>query len=368
MVGVIALAIGLLAAVSQVSAVRLQAGAPVAQSEIVPRRQSGARSAFAYTWMSAAFFLMIWGHNHSLPMSFSAMALSVAGIVGLVIVRQWVALNENARLSGQLQDQLVEREQAAQALRQARDQLEVRVQERTVELATANQGLQTEIAERKRAEQQIQISLQEKEVLLKEIHHRVKNNLQVVSSLLNLQSNQAQDPTCLEVLRDSQNRVRSMALIHEKIYQSQDLARVDLAEYLHSLTAYLFHSYQASARAITLQVDVSPHVCLGIDQAIPCGLIVNELVSNALKHAFPAGRPGQVRVELGREEAGRLRLTVGDDGVGFPAGLDFRNTESLGLQLVMTLAGQLDGSIELASPGSPPGGGTAFCITFTEAG
>jgi PAS domain S-box-containing protein len=222
-------------------------------------------------------------------------------------------------------------------------------------------GSWIDITERKQAEEQIRASLQEKEVLLKEIHHRVKNNLQVVSSLLSLQSKEVQDAASLEVLRESQNRVKSMALIHEKLYQSQDLSQVNFADYVRDLTTHLFRTYRANAGVVTLRVIVSDEVRLGVDTAIPCGLIVNELVSNALKHAFPGGRAGEVRVELDRDERNELVLAVSDNGVSFPADMDFRTTGSLGLKLVATLVDQLKGSIQLDRSK-----GTTFKITFVE--
>jgi two-component sensor histidine kinase len=183
-----------------------------------------------------------------------------------------------------------------------------------IENARLYEAAQQEITERKRAEEQIKASLKEKEVLLKEIHHRVKNNLQVISSLLYLQSKSVVDERALEMFLDSRNRVRSMA-----------------------------------------------HVFLGVDTAIPCGLIINELVSNSLKHAFPAGRAGEIRIELWSDDDGQFTLMVSDNGVGLPKDLDFRATQSLGLQLVHTLVEQLEGTIELDRSGE-----TAFKITFTE--
>jgi two-component sensor histidine kinase len=197
-------------------------------------------------------------------------------------------------------------------------------------------------------------------VLLKEIHHRVKNNLQVISSLLSLQAMNVQDQTLLEMLRDSENRVRSMALVHERLYRSQDLAHVDFAEYVQGLTSHLFRSYRLDGRGIRLTVDIAD-VPLTVDVAVPCGLILNELVSNALKHAFPNGHGGEIRVELHEEDEGRVALMVKDDGVGFPADVDFRHTESLGLQLVNTLARQLQGTVELERQS-----GTAFRICFAQ--
>ncbi len=229
-------------------------------------------------------------------------------------------------------------------------------------------GVMRDITERKRADEQIQRSLKEKEVLLKEIHHRVKNNLQVISSLLKLQSEYVEDKQSLKIFKESQDRVKSMALVHEQLYQSEDLARIDFAEYVRNLAADLFRSYRVSSSAITLMVDVDD-ISLDINTAIPCGLIINELVSNALKHAFPAGEArgerskskGEIRIELCSDEGGRLTLIVGDNGVGLPKDLDFQNTESLGLQLVNMLTYQLEGSIELDRSG-----GTAFKITFAR--
>jgi len=217
-----------------------------------------------------------------------------------------------------------------------------------------------DITERKRAEEQIKASLKEKEVLLKEIHHRVKNNLQIISSLLHLQSRYIKDKQDLKAFKDSQNRVRSMALVHEKLYQSQDLARIDLAEYIRNLTTDLFRSYGVKSATIKLKINVG-EVLLGIDTAIPCGLIINELVSNSLKHAFPAGREGEICIDLHSDNDDKFVLIVRDNGVGFPKDLDFRNTESFGLRLVRTLTDQLEGNIELDS-----NGGTTFKITFPE--
>ena len=204
------------------------------------------------------------------------------------------------------------------------------------------------ITDRKRAEEQIRASLKEKEVLLKEIHHRVKNNLQIVSSLLYLQSRKTSDDQVLTVLRESQTRVRSMALIHEKLYQCEDLANINLGDYIRSLTNYLFTSYGVASHMVKLHVNVDS-APLGLDRAIPCGLIINELVSNALKYAFPNGRRGEILVDLLHGGDGKLVLTVKDNGVGLPGGMDITDTPSLGLQLVNTLVKQLDGTIEVDS-------------------
>jgi two-component sensor histidine kinase len=229
---------------------------------------------------------------------------------------------------------------------------------RTQELAQLSEELTVELAERRRAEDQARAALQEKEVLLKEIHHRVKNNLQVISSLLNLQSGLIQDPRITEAFKDSQNRVRSMALIHERLYQSENLAVIDFSDYVRNLAEHLLLSYGVGAENVTLDVEADT-VFLDIDTAAPCGLMLNELVSNALKHAFPDNRKGQIQVGLCADQDGHLAITVDDDGVGFPKGVDAQSSNSLGLQLVHTLVRQLDGHLEMHS-----GNGTTFSVTF----
>jgi two-component sensor histidine kinase len=211
-------------------------------------------------------------------------------------------------------------------------------------------------AQRARVEAQVRGSLQEKEVLLKEIHHRVKNNLQVVSSLLNLQAGQTDNGLATALLRDSQNRIKAMALIHENLYQSSDLALINFASYATGLLQFLIPAYDTENK-VTFQVKAE-EMWLNLEEAIPCGLIINELISNALKHAFPDRESGLIQVEMGQDGAW-LHLSVKDDGVGFPKGIDFRNTGSLGLQLVNSLASQLDGTVELLN-----GMGTTFTITF----
>jgi len=215
----------------------------------------------------------------------------------------------------------------------------------------------TDITERKRVEEQIKTALREKEVLLKEVHHRVKNDLQIISSLLDLQSDYVQNKQALKMFEDSQNRVRSMALIHEHLYRSKDLARINFAEYIENLVSYLFRSYSIGTDAITLRI-AGDDASLKVDSAISYGLIINELISNALKHAFPRGKRGEIRIILQAGE-GRITLRVSDNGIGLPPDLDWHNTESLGLQLVNMLTDQLGGTIELDKSG-----GTAFTMTF----
>ena len=203
-----------------------------------------------------------------------------------------------------------------------------------------------DITERKEAEEQIHASLAEKEVLLKEIHHRVKNNLQIISSLLHLQSVKLEDEALLRAFDDSQHRIRSMALIHEELYQSGDLARIDFVAYVRRLTDNLFESYGVDENRIGLSVEVDS-LLLTIDKAIPMGLIINELVSNSLKYAFPGDRQGRIRIELRAGEGDPFSLTVGDDGSGLPEDIDVDTAESLGLRLVTSLVGQLRARIDV---------------------
>lgn len=219
-----------------------------------------------------------------------------------------------------------------------------------------------DVTERRRTEDQLLLSVQEKEILLKEIHHRVKNNLQVVSSLLNLQSRHATSDAVRDLFRESQIRVRSMALIHEKLYKSKDLARIDFGQYVKSLSEYLYRSYVVNSDLIKLAIDIQD-VQLGIDSAIPCGLIINELVSNAVKYAFPGGRRGEIRIRLHPTPDGARELVVADNGIGLPADLDIHQSATLGLQLVNSLVGQLRATLEVTSSG-----GTEFRLCFNEHG
>ena len=214
-----------------------------------------------------------------------------------------------------------------------------------------------DISDLKEAEQELRASLEEKEVLLREIHHRVKNNLQVISSLLHLQSRKVDDATARQLFTDSQSRIRSMALIHEQLYQSEDLAQLNVEGYLQQLTDHLFRTYNMRGSSVTLAIEADD-ASLAMDQAIPCGLIVNELVSNALEHAFPGDRSGTVRVALTRTN-GAARLVVEDDGVGAPDPAAIETSDTLGLKLVRGLVQQLGGDLTVTVPA-----GLRFTITF----
>jgi PAS domain S-box-containing protein len=216
----------------------------------------------------------------------------------------------------------------------------------------------TDISERRQAQEQMARALREKTVLLDEIHHRVKNNLQVIASLLNLQADRARDEAARRVLAESQSRVRAMALIHQLLYERKDYSVVDLGEYLTRLANLLVSTHRAQAERVTLEIDVEP-VPVDLQQAVPCGLVVNELLTNCFKHAFPEGRSGTVGVTLKHGEGGVVRLAVSDDGVGLPETAELGSSASLGLQLVPLLAEQA--GAELAVVRAP---GTTFSLTF----
>jgi two-component sensor histidine kinase len=224
--------------------------------------------------------------------------------------------------------------------------LEERVEARTLELTSAHETLAR--------------SLKEKDVLLKEIHHRVKNNLQVISSLLNLQAQHITDEQARALFRESQGRVQSIALVHEKLHQAKDLSQLDFEEYVWTLVANVFFSQRAAERGISSHIEVDG-ARLEVDMAIPCGLIINELVTNALKHAFPEGRSGTISIILRKRDQGGVELVVGDDGVGLPPDLDLRRAEGLGLDLVFTFAEQLEATVEVERTG-----GTVFHFAFHE--
>ena len=224
--------------------------------------------------------------------------------------------------------------------------------------------VKTELAARKKAQEQVMASLHEKEVMLKEIHHRVKNNLQVISSLLFLQARLVEDPAVLHVLQESRSRVQTMAMIHEKLYQSADLTQIDFAEYLRALTRELVSGYRQTNQQVAVHID-GGNVHLDVNTAVPCGLIVNELVANALNHAFPPenaspkGNDGnEIYISLERQED-NIVLTVRDNGIGLPPGVETQKSSSLGMQLITVLTRQLHGTLTIERDA-----GTAFIISF----
>ena len=255
--------------------------------------------------------LLIYAEYNSLPMHFQWILLGIGIMISLVIARQVIAIHETTHLSQQLKSELIKRQNT---------------------------------------QEKLEYSLREKEILLKEIHHRVKNNLQVVSSMLTLQAAQIKDPFLIDTLMDSQNRVQSMALIHEKLYQSTNLSQVDFAGYLESLVSFLYRSIISIHKDVTLNVRAEP-VKLEIDLAV--------LVSNALKHAFPDRNKGEITIQLRSRPDNQVEMVVCDDGVGIPESIDIQNSPSLGLQLVNALVNQLDGDLKYRNSR-----GSQFTITF----
>ncbi len=257
-------------------------------------------------------------------------------------------------------------------LREANDALEARVEERTTKLATANQALLDEVQERQAAEQALllseanlrqalgntELSLKEKEVLNRELNHRVKNNLQIISSLLSIQSSKIQGDENREIFKECQHRIRAIALVHQRLCGAANLTDIDLSEYFNKLVQELFRSYYVGSGTVTPHVTVDA-LALNIDRLIPCALIVNELVCNAFKYAFPEGKSGEVQVEL-RRTNGQVSLCVRDDGIGFtPQTAPSRCR--VGLQIVRALVDQLSGELHWTN-----GHGTLATVTFPE--
>jgi PAS domain S-box-containing protein len=216
-----------------------------------------------------------------------------------------------------------------------------------------------DVSARKQIESSIAASLQEKEVLLKEVHHRVKNNLQVICSLLNLQARAGQNAVLAEQLNESRNRVKSMALVHEKLYQANSLSKIELNEYIRDLAKHLLRSYGHKSSETRLKIDIDPAILVDIDMAVPCGLIINELITNAFKHAFEPNQPGEIDILGSLGPDGCVMLTVQDNGKGLPSDWSLETNETLGLELVKDLTGQLRAEIEIDSIM-----GTRFKIIF----
>ncbi|MEM7591227.1 MAG: response regulator [Cyanobacteria bacterium P01_A01_bin.83] len=296
-----------------------------------------------------------------LQLRFMTQTLSRQNDVLKVEVEQRKAVQTKLRsINSKLEQEAQERIAAQQALKQLNLELEARVAKRTALLAQSNDKLQQEIIERKQIEIKLKNSLAEKEVLLKEIYHRVKNNLLVVSSLLELQSSAIEDPEMIRILQNSQERIYSMALVHEQLYRSENLQKINISHYLKALLDNISASHLNSDNRISLSVKIA-EVNLNIETVNSCGLIVNELVTNALEHAFDSQQQGNIWLNLERQSSGKIVLTIKDDGKGMPPEFDFELAESLGLQLVSILIRQLEGTLELNLDQ-----GTCFKITFTE--
>jgi two-component sensor histidine kinase/CheY-like chemotaxis protein len=210
--------------------------------------------------------------------------------------------------------------------------------------------------ERKQTEEELKTSIYERDVLLKETHHRVKNNMQVIHSLLNLQTHYAENREAVNVLKESQNRVKSMGMIHEKLYNSTDRSKINFSDYVHGLTSNLLTSYKMSEKILPV-IEIGD-LELNLETSILCGLIINELVSNSLKYAFPNTEIGEIHVSLNLVD-NKYELIISDNGIGIPEDIDFRNTDSLGFQLVNNITSQLEGQIKLDK-----NVGTKFIINF----
>jgi two-component sensor histidine kinase len=245
-----------------------------------------------------------------------------------------------------------------------RQQVELALRDSEERERSKSQQLQAELIERQQIEAQLRASLQEKDVLLKEVHHRVKNNMQMISSLLKLQVDSIQDPETLKPFIESQQRIKAMALVHEKLYQNSNLAKINFTDYVHQLVKELFHSFNITRSRIRLLIEIA-EIDLSVDVAIPCGLIINELVSNALKYAFPNGRSGKIHIFFAPDTSkftahnSQYILSIRDDGIGIEKSINLQNIETLGLQLVYALTEQVRGTIKLDRTK-----GTAFDITL----
>lgn len=248
------------------------------------------------------------------------------------------------------------------SLSEAQAELEKRVSERTAELAESNSALEKEIIERKKGEEIIKASLSEKEILLKEIHHRVKNNLQIISSLLYLQGKKIVNEDIQNILKDSQTRVKSMSLVHEKLYESKTLSHIDFKEYIKNLTSYIFNYYTHNKKT-SLHIEAE-NIKLNIDTAGPCGLIINELVSNSIKYAFPKNcdiEQPKINITVNKIDELNYTLIIADNGVGLPQNFNINTNKSLGLKLVNSLVAQIEGNIKINL-----NRGTEYIINFID--
>lgn len=276
-------------------------------------------------------------------------------------VFEWNKDGSPLRMAGTHLD-ITRRKLVEEELRKYRENLESIVDSRTAELERTNDHLDAEITERIRAEQQLKDSLAEKEVLLKELHHRVKNNLQLIYSLLNLQCAQIQDEESLAAFNECKNRVNSIALIHEKLYESKNLANVNFGEYVRILTSHLFESFPSQSSGVRLTINVED-LYLEVSKAIPCALIINELITNSIKYGFPGNqnqeKEGEIKVELKTSDRGKVTLIVADSGAGLPGDFDLNKTQTLGMQIINALVKKLHGTVEIDKSE-----GTKFIIQF----
>ena len=278
-----------------------------------------------------------------------------------VLTAQVLAVNDDGRASMVIIiDDITEKKRAEDALKKAHDELESRVIERTAELASANRSLQSEISHGQELEKKLRYSLKEKEILLDEIHHRVKNNLQIVSSLLGLNARRFQNEELRATIRDMRHRIHSLSLVHDKLYRSGNLAAVDIGDYFRTLIKQLVGSYAFESERIKVTTDIDK-VFFGLDVAVPCALIVNELITNSLKYAFPNNGAGEIAVKIKRDGDEDFVMEVGDNGAGLPRDVNPDDPDVLGLRIVKVLAGQLNAKMTIERSA-----GTVFRFAFHE--
>lgn len=271
-----------------------------------------------------------------------------------------VSIGGNGNLGGVgIIEDITERKLIEDRIKKINQELELLVKERTTELENTNIDLKNEITERTKAEEYIKHQLAEREVLLKEIHHRVKNNMQIIISILNLQSSFIKNKKIVNILQDSQNRVKAMALIHEKLYQTKNFANINFSEYINNLLKYLFSSYQSPDQQIEYKINIEP-IAIDIDTVISLGLVTNELVSNSFKYAFADKINCIIEISLKKHDEKNLVMAINDNGKGLPPEFDYKHTESLGLQLVCLLTEQIQGTLNVESSDK----GTTFSIIF----
>ncbi len=269
----------------------------------------------------------------------------------------------NVKTGDELESLAISFNKMTDSLRAAKENLEAKVKERTYQLEIINEVLSGEISERKKAEISLQNSVKEKDVLLKEIHHRVKNNLQIITSLLNLQIRYIKDEENLAIFRDSQNRIKSMALVHEKLYQSQNFSQIDLREYIMNLSSYIKETYSGSNSKIQFEYDLE-NLILPLDTVVPLGLILSELISNSYKYAFAGPNDfenNRIKISTMRNPDGQDKVIVEDNGIGLPENFDIENTDSLGLKLVNNLCMQIDAELFIDTHN-----GTKFTIILNK--
>ncbi len=260
-----------------------------------------------------------------------------------------------------LEKEVLVRKKTEEDLRKAKDGLEKKVVERTADIVDANKKLEIEIEERKITEGILKSTVNEKELLLKELYHRTKNNMEVICGILNLQSVFSKDTILSETVKICNDRIKSMAMVHEKLYQSKDLSNISLKSYLNDLIEHLKESYLSSRENISLILDVIDK-SVSIETAIPFGLIINELITNSLKHAFPGEKGGEIKIKISSLNKDEMELSVTDNGIGLPVDFNFEKASSLGVFLVKNIVeSQLHGMIELKK-----GCGTEYLIRVKE--